>query len=163
MHIGNKIVIYFSTRKYIDIFKIPFVKSLSFDRKNKVSTIYIQFRRNETVDTFQLKILYDFIWQKFFCYRSIILQLHFPVVWIHHSQVSCLLHSQGQTLLVFVLPHLCHAFFRFVTDFSYESLGLEEGLELSSEPPAKKRKTAKYTTEMAILNKFLVPKNHCFY
>ena len=55
MHIGNKIVIYFSTRKYIDIFKIPFVKSLSFDRKNKMSTIYIQFRRNETVDTFQLK------------------------------------------------------------------------------------------------------------
>ena len=60
MHIGNKIVIYFSTRKYIDIFKIPFVKSLSFDRKNKVSTIYIQFRRNETVDTFQLKILRNY-------------------------------------------------------------------------------------------------------
>ena len=91
---------------------------------------------------------YSFI---FLWYEFITLRCH--AFFIHRDKL----------FLFFVLPHLCHAFFRFVTDFSYESLGLEEGLELSSEPPAKKRKTAKYTTEMAILNKFLVPKNHCFY
>lgn len=89
----------------------------------------------------------------------------FIFLWYEFITLRChafFIHRDKLFLFLFFL--ICVMRFSGLSQiFSYESLGLEEGLELSSEPPAKKRKTAKYTTEMAILNKFLVPKNHCFY
>lgn len=55
MHIGNKIVIYFSTRKYTYILKYHLLTVCISKEKTKCQLSISKYRRNETVDTFQLK------------------------------------------------------------------------------------------------------------